>query len=216
MDEGMIFLINLSNVGLIVRRVLGSFMLSFFHLNALTRSNLPIQDRRQFHIHCDEAHHFVTDSLENLITEPRKYGVDFTLAHQYLKQFDLKKTDALSTIGSTIIFNVNINDANYLLNTLQGKVSKEDIVSLKKFEAIARIETDIVKIKTLPPLKIPSSNFRDRIIEESRAKYYKPAHEIKKWIRQGGNRTSSSIQPLISSPAKTPDGQIKEFFYEEF
>ena len=143
-------------------------------------------------------------------------AVDFTLAHQYLKQFDLQKTDALSTIGSTIIFNVNINDANYLLNTLQGKVSKEDIVSLKKFEAIARIETDIVKIKTLPPLQIPSINFRDRIIEESRKKYYKPAHEIKKWIRQGGNRTSSSIQPLISSPPKTPDGQIKEFYYEEF
>ena len=72
MDEGMIFLINLSNVGSIVRRVLGSFMLSFFHLNALTRSNLPIQDRRQFHIHCDEAHQFVTDSLENLITETTK------------------------------------------------------------------------------------------------------------------------------------------------
>jgi Type IV secretion-system coupling protein DNA-binding domain len=216
MDEGMIFLINLSDVGLIVRRVLGAFMLSFFHLNALARSNLPIQDRRQFHIHCDEVHQFVTDSIEKLIVETRKYGVDFTLAHQYLKQFDSKKTDALSTIGSTIIFNVNINDANYLLNTLQDKVSKEDIISLKKSEAIARIETDIVRIKTLPPLQIPSIHFRDRIIQESRAKYYKPAHEIKKWIRQGGNRTSSSIQPLVSSPPKTPDGQIKEFYYDEF
>jgi Type IV secretory system Conjugative DNA transfer len=217
MDEGMIFLINLSNVGSIVRQVLGSFMLSFFHLNALTRSNLPIQDRRQFHIHCDEAPQFMTDSpLETLISEVRKYSVDICLLNQYLSQFSLRKTDALSTVGSTIIFNANIKDAQYLRKDLQGKVSIEDIVSLKKFEAIARIETDIVKIKTLPPLQIPSINFRDRIIENSRKKYYKPAHEVKKWIRQGGNRTSFSIQPLISSPAKTPDGQIKEFYYEEF
>jgi len=217
MDEGMIFLINLSNVGSIVRQVLGSFMLSFFHLNALTRSNLPIQDRRQFHIHCDEAPQFMTDSpLEPLIAEIRKYSADICLLNQYLTQFSLRKTDALSTVGSTIIFNANIKDAQYLRKDLQSKVSIEDIVSLKKFEAIARIETDIVKIKTLPPLQIPSINFRDRIIEESRKKYYRPAHEVKKWIRQGGNRTSFSIQPLISSPAKTPDGQIKEFYYEEF
>ena len=197
MDEGMIFLVNLSNVGSIVRKVLGSFMLSFFQLNALTRSNLPIQDRRQFHIHCDEAPQFMTDSpLETLISEPRKYSVDICMLNQYLTQFSLPKRDALSTVGSTIIFNVNIKDAQYLLKDLQGKVSIEDIVSLKNFEAIARIGTDIVKIKTLPPLQIPSINFRDRIIEESRTKYYKPAHEIKKWIRQGGNRTSLSIQPI--------------------
>jgi len=51
---------------------------------------------------------------------------------------------------------------------LQGKAKAEDIVSLGVGEAFARIGTDIVKIKTRPPLEIPDTHFRDRIIEDSR------------------------------------------------
>jgi len=216
MDQGMIFLVNLSNVELIVRQVLGCFMLSFFHLNALARSSMPPRDRRQFYVHCDEAYQFTTDSLEYLIAETQKYGVSLSLAHQYFAQFDTRKVDAFSTVGSTIIFNVNIRDAQYLIRDLQGKISIEDIVTLKKWEAIARIDTDIVKIKTRPPLELPANNFRDRIIEESRRKYYRPIHEVKKWTRQQGSRLCSSIQPLSLSDEKMPNGEMNEFKYDEF
>jgi hypothetical protein len=216
MDEGKILLINLSNMDTNVKQVLGSFILSLFHLNALSRSNLPLEDRRQFHIHCDEAHQFQTDTFESLIAETRKYAVSLTLAHQYLSQFGKKKTDALSTVGSSIIFNVDKRDAEYLIKDLQGKVKVEELVSLGKGEAIARIGSEIVRIKTRPPLNPLTPNHKDRIINESRSKYYKPIHEIKQWIRHRENVWSKPFPAITPSFAEKGSGDAGEFVYDEF
>jgi hypothetical protein len=199
-----------------VKQVLGSFILSLFHLNALSRSNLPLEDRRQFHIHCDEAHQFQTDTFESLIAETRKYAVSLTLAHQYLSQFGKKKTDALSTVGSSIIFNVDKRDAEYLIKDLQGKVKVEELVSLGKGEAIARIGSEIVRIKTRPPLNPLTPNHKDRIINESRSKYYKPIHEIKQWIRHRENVWSKPFPAITPSFAEKGSGDAGEFVYDEF
>jgi hypothetical protein len=216
MDEGKILLINLSNMDTSVKQVLGCFILSLLHLNALSRSNLPIEDRKQFHIHCDEAHQFMTDTLENLIAETRKYKASLSLSHQYLSQFGKKKTDALSTVGSSVIFNVDKRDAQYLIKDLQEKVKVEELVSLGQAEAIARIGTDIVRIRTRPPLKPPTPNFKGRIITESRNKYYKPVHEVHQWIRHRKDRWNKPFSPLTPTCAKKNSGDLKEFVYDEF
>jgi hypothetical protein len=216
MDEGMILLVNLSTIGSMVREILGCFILSMLHLTALSRSSMPIADRKQFHIHCDEAHRFLTDALEDLIAETRKYLVSLSLAHHYLSQFGHKKTDALSSVGSTIIFNVDTRDAQYLLKDLRGLVSIDDLTSLKVYHAIARIGTDIVRLETRPPLPIPTPNFRDRIIEESRRKYYKPVHEVQKWIRRRRDRWGQPFTSLVSEPREEPESGAEEFAYDEF
>ena len=216
MDESMILLVNLSNIGSMVRGILGCFILSLLHLTALSRSSIPIKDRKQFHIHCDEAHRFMTDSLEDLIAETRKYGVSLSLAHQYMSQFGKRKIDAFSSVGSTIIFSVDSRDANYLVKDLQKKVKVEDIVSLNKWEAIARIGTEIVRFTTRPPLRVPPNNFRDQIIAESRKKYCKPAHEIRQWIQNRGSRWGLPFVPLTKIMPKKTDGGIEEFVYDEF
>jgi len=217
MDQGGILLVNLSNMGVTVRQVLGCFILSNLHLSALSRSDLPIDDRKQFHIHCDEAHNFLTDSLENLIAETRKYRVSLAIAHQYLSQFNSKKKrDALSTAASSIIFKVDKRDADYLAKDLQGKVKAEGLVSLGVGEAFARIGTDIVKIETRPPLKIPGAHFRDRIIEDSRRKYCKPTHEVRKWIRHAGNRWLEPYAPLNPTNAEWSETDNEDFGYDEF
>jgi hypothetical protein len=216
MDEGMILLVNLSTIGPMLRSVLGCFILSNLHFASLNRSSAPIEKRKQFHIYIDEAHRFMTDALEDLIAETRKFNVSLNIAHQYLSQFGKRKQDALSTVGSTIIFNVDKTDAGYLSKDLRGLVSKKDLVSLEVGEAIARIDTDIIRLKALPPMKPPSTNFRDRIISESIKKYYEPVHEVKKWIKQPRNKSYSSALQLSFTPEKKPGGEIKEFEYDEF
>jgi len=217
MDQGNILLINLSNMGVTVRQVLGCFILSNLHLSALSRSDIPIDERKQFHIYCDEAHNFVTDSVENLIAETRKYKVSLSLAHQYLSQFNSKKKrDALSTVGSSIIFKVDKRDADYLAKDLQGKVKAEDLVSLGVGEAFVRIGTDVVKIKTRGPLGIPDTHFRDKIIENSRKKYCKPAHEVKKWIRHSGNKWLEPYAPLNPATSESSETDNEDFGYDEF
>jgi hypothetical protein len=158
----------------------------------------------------------MTDSLENLIAETRKYKASLSLSHQYLSQFGKKKTDALSTVGSSVIFNVDKRDAQYLIKDLQEKVKVEELVSLAQGEAIVRIGTDIIRIRTRSPLKPPTPNFKDRIIKESRSKYYKPVHEVHQWIRRRKDRWNKPFSSLTPAFAKKDGGDLKEFVYDEF
>ncbi len=216
MDEGKILLIDLSNMGINVRQVLGCFMLSIFHLNALSRRDIPIDERKQFHIYCDEAQNFLTDSIETIIAETRKYRVSLNLANQYLSQLQVTIRDALSTVGTAIIYRVDKRDADYLAKDLQGKIKPADLVSLGIGEAFARVGTEIVRIKTRLPLEAPSLSFRNRIIEESHRKYYKPAHEVREWIRHRGDRWRSPTSLPTTGDIKKTNGKIKEFIYDEF
>jgi len=158
----------------------------------------------------------MTDSLEDLIVETRKYAVSLTLSHQYLSQFGQKKTDAFSSVGSTIIFNVDSKDARYLTKDLRGQVKVDDITSLEIGNAIARIGTDIVRLKTRPPLLVPSPNFRNRIIEESRRRYYKPVHEVQKWIRRRSDRWRQPFTRLVPGPSEELRSNPEELAYDEF
>jgi hypothetical protein len=216
MDEGKILLIDLSSVGKATRQVLGCFILSILHLNALSRRNTPIEDRKQFHIYCDEAYNFLTDSVEDLIAETRKYSVSLNIAHQYLSQFSKKKMDALSTVSASVIFRVDKRDADYLAKDLQGKVKPDDLLALQDAEAFARIGTDVVKIETRPPLVVPENHFRNRIIEESRKQFYRPAPEVRKWLRSRGDRWNLPFTSLTNSHQDGQTGRPEEFIYDEF
>jgi hypothetical protein len=196
-----------------VKRVLGCFIFSLLHINALSRSDT--QNRKQFHIHCDEAHQFMTDTLESVIVETRKYGVGLSLAHHYLSQFSKENTDALSTVDTSIIFNVNKRDAAYLAKDLQNKVKAEDLVALESYEVFARLGTDIVKIETCDPLVISKSNCRDKIIQHTHEKYCKPTSEIRLIIQQRSNRSGIATVPLQVASPYTNYGQ-EEFVYDEF
>jgi DNA helicase HerA-like ATPase len=161
-----------------VRDILGCFMLSSLRLTVLARSAVLVGARKSFHIYCDEAHRFATDALENLIAESRKYEVGLTLAHQYLSQFPAMRRDAIASVGTTVIFNVDTKDAAYLKKDLQDKVEVNDLITLGRGEAVARIGTDIVRLETLPPIPVPETNYRDRIIAESRKRYYLPKAQL--------------------------------------
>jgi len=216
MDKGMILLINLSTVGPTAKEALGCFFLSLLHLTALGRSDTLPEQRRPFHIYCDEAHRFMTDALEDLIAETRKFGVSLTLAHHYISQFGNRKADALSSVGSTIIFNVDTKDAGRLKKDLQGLVEIEDVISLKRQEAIARIGTDVVRIKTLKRRELPETHFRDRVIQESRRRYYKPAHEVREAILRHSEpwRTPSSFLNRIRT-GEAAENPHEELIYDK-
>ena len=218
MDSGLILLANLSTVGSETRAILGSFLLSLFHLTALQRQDTPPERRKPFHIYCDEAHLFVTEAMEDLIAETRKFNVSLTLAHQFLSQFDQKKVDALSNVGSTIIFNVDTKDARYLIKDLRERAQVEDVIALEVGEAIARIGTEVVQIKTPRPIPIPKLHQRDRIINESRARYYRPASEVREAIRQryGSNHFQPAKDVSLASESHAATGTIEEFSYDEF
>lgn len=210
MDEGYILLVNLANVGTILRGVLGCFILSQFHIAALARSRVPAGKRKLFNIYVDEAHRFMTDTIEDMIAETRKYNVSLNIAHQNLNQFDKGKIDALSNVGSTIIFNVGKNDAVSLSKGLGSLVDPDDIISLKVGEAIARIGTDVVRIETIKMPPASKQNCRDRIIAASKEKYYRSLVEVKRRIKT----KKSTISPIV--PSVIANADPGEFVYDVF
>ena len=199
MDDGLIFIANLSKLGTEVREILGGFILAIMHITALSRSEMPRERRRPFQIYLDEAHRFMTDSLEDIIAETRKYAVGMTLAHQYMRQFGSQKTDALGSVGTTIIFNVDTKDAAYLSKDFQDVVEPDDIINLELWQAIIRCGTDIAKFTTLPPLTTPEKNFKDQIIANSRQNYCMPAPEVRQIINRA-NKQPDKLSKSLASP----------------
>ncbi len=196
MDERKILLVNLSTLGDEVRDVLGCFILALVHSAALTRSEMTVAERNQFHVYCDEAHRFMTEALENMIAEARKFGVSLTLAHQYLSQFAERKADALASVGATIIFNVNTKDAHRLVKDLRGQVDVETLIALERGQAIVRAGTEICRIRTLPPPPRPENSPRDAIITESHRRYYRLASEVRDELRYGQRGPRHSVLPV--------------------
>jgi len=182
MDGNKILLLDLSNVGSDTRKILGSFLLTILHNHAISRNKTESEKRRPFSIYCDEAHKFTPNTLEDMITDARKFGINLTFAHQYLNQFNIQQRDALLSVGTTAVFNIDLADARLLVNNLQGKVEIKDIAVLKTGEAIARIGTEIIKLETEIPKQIPEENFEDEIITHSRENYYEPINEVKKTV----------------------------------
>ena len=152
-----------------------------------------------------------------MITDVRKFGINLTLAHQYLNQFNFHQRDALLSTGTTIIFNVDLVDARLLANNLQGKVEAKDIAVLKTGEAIARIGTEIIKIETSLPRSIPEENFKDEIIRNSHENYYKPIKEVKRIVDQRLKRYGIETHFKRNNPRiEITKYNNQKFEYDEF
>ena len=184
MEQGKILLFNLSRIGSQVRRIVGALLLSLFCQETLRRNEIPVAQRRESHLYCDEGQHFATDSLVDLISEARKYKVGLTLAHQSMRQFHHATGDALSSVGSTIIFGVDRADAESLTKDLGSKVTAEDLIAQPDYHAIARIGQQVVRIRTRCPAEIVETGHRSQIIERSRKLYCRPTAEIVAAIRR--------------------------------
>jgi len=191
MDRGLVVLVNLSQVGDQVGELLGCFILELLRLTALTRKDPD--SLQPFHIYCDEAHRFLTDAVEGLIAETRKFKVSLTLAHQYMTQFTTDQAGAVSNVGSSIIFNVDTKDAQYLRKDLQNLVEVEDLITQKVGEAIVRIGTHVARMKTRDRLAIPEENCSDWIIANSRRRYYMPVSEVRRIVRERGRRWPQAV-----------------------
>ena len=171
MDEGKILLVDLSQVGAEKRQVLGSLMLTLFLFTALERSKQKAEDRKLFSVFADECHMFVSaDAIEQLISEARKFKLRLSLGHQYLKQFQSHKVDALSTAGVTIVGRVNKDDSRFFSKDMMDLVDMHDLLSLEPYEFIAKIDTEVVKFRSLP-LGDSDDNVSDEIIRFSQERY---------------------------------------------
>ncbi|MFN0218209.1 MAG: hypothetical protein ACKVP4_05265 [Hyphomicrobium sp.] len=94
MNRGHILLVDLqhgASVDEAATDLLGKVLLRYLFLLMAHRKpyQLPGDESLKFHpffIYVDECHRYVTDDIQGLLTESRKFGIGVTLAHQYLAQ----------------------------------------------------------------------------------------------------------------------------------
>ena len=220
MDEGKILVVNLSKglIGEDNAGILGAFLVTKVQLAAMSRSDIAnIEDRRPFYLYVDEFQNFATDSFAVILSEARKYGLNLTVANQYVAQMTDSVRDAVfGNVGTTISFRVSADDAPVLIKQFEPTFEESDIIQLNNRHFVISMIINGEKVPafsatTLSIPKSPKDNF-DAIIAASRAKYARSRGVVEAEIRETIEQSEkfkkelsdSGRQPEESTPVFTP------------
>ncbi len=192
MDEGKILVVNLSKglIGEDNAAILGSFLVTKVQLAAMSRSDIPdVKDRRPFYLYVDEFQNFATDSFAVILSEARKYGLNLTVANQYVSQMTDSVRDAVfGNVGTTISFRVSADDAPVLVKQFEPTFEVSDLLQLNNRHFIISMIINGEKVPafsatTLSIPDTPKDNL-DAIIAHSREYFARPRLEVEKEIRE--------------------------------
>ena len=153
MNKGKILLMNLSKglIGDINSQLLGMIVVNKIQVAAMRRQRQAAGERRDFFLYIDEFQNFVTESIESILSEARKYRLGLILAHQYLDQ--LEKEDKLAgtvslkgavfgNIGTMLFYKVGPQDAEIAAKEMAPVFSEQDLVNLEAFKGCMKLCVD--------------------------------------------------------------------------
>lgn len=190
MDEGKILIVNLSKglIGEDNAGILGAFLVTKIQLAAMSRSDIPdIKDRRPFYLYVDEFQNFATDSFATILSEARKYGLNLTVANQYISQMSDTVRDAVfGNVGTMISFRVSADDSPILSKQFEPQFEPNDLLQMHNRNFIINMvingeKAPAFSAKTLN-LPDPQDDNTGRIIENTRIHYSQPREHIEKSI----------------------------------
>jgi hypothetical protein len=115
MDEGISLFVPLSK-GVFQRQadLFGAFLLSILQLTAYSRQDMPEAERRAWICLVDEFHHMLTEDIEVILTQTRKFGFGLVLVNQHLAQLqDAPKLQStlLNSVACRALFQTGNEDA---------------------------------------------------------------------------------------------------------
>lgn len=192
MDEGKILVVNLSKglIGEDNAGILGAFLVTKVQLAAMSRSDIPdVADRRPFYLYVDEFQNFATDSFAVILSEARKYGLNLTVANQYISQMTDSVRDAVfGNVGTTISFRVSADDAPILAKQFEPTFEEQDLLQMNNRNFVISMIINGEKVPafsatTLSIPQTPKDNFA-AIIDSSRKLYSRPRTEVEAEIKE--------------------------------
>ncbi len=212
MDDGKILIVNLSKglIGEDNAAILGSFIVTKVQLAAMSRQDIPdIKDRRPFYLYVDEFQNFATDSFATILSEARKYGLNLTVANQYISQMSDTVRDAVfGNVGTMISFRVSADDSPILAKQFEPQFEPQDLLQMHNRNFIINMVINGEKAPafsartlSLPPAQIDNTG---RIIEHTRLNYSRSREEVEQEISNLIQSTAAKPQPQPATPAATP------------
>lgn len=216
MDERKILIVNLSRglVGEDNAALLGSLLVTKMQMAAMSRANIPAEERVPFYMYVDEFQNFATDSFSTILSEARKYGLYLTVANQYVAQMMPEVKDAVfGNVGSIVTFRISADDARTMQRYFDPKFSEHDLIHMhnryfivsmtvngEKSQAFSGITLDLPVVQADHSQAIVDSSrhlfgvHRDKVEMDIRARYEaekKPAAQ-------------QTPKPVVPKPAANP------------
>jgi Type IV secretion-system coupling protein DNA-binding domain len=184
MDKQKILLVDLSKgkIGDMNAYLLGLIIVGKILMAALSRADMPDTARKDFYLYIDEFQNFTTDSINTILSEARKYGLNLIIAHQYLgqlgKEGEAIRSAVFGNVGSWFTFKIGSEDAEILAKEYSPVFNEYDLINIEAYTAYVKLLIDNTasrpfSMKTIwPP---PGGTDRPEIVEKiktlSRLKY---------------------------------------------
>jgi len=141
MDEQKILLINLSKgkIGEENSNFLGLVLVPKILVAAMSRQDMPMDQRKDFFLYVDEFQNFATPDFAQILSEARKYRLNLIVANQFIGQMDEEIKNAIfGNVGTIASFRVGVTDANYLAHEFQPVFNENDLINIDRFNAYMR------------------------------------------------------------------------------
>lgn len=192
MDEGKILLINLSKgkIGDDNASMIGSFLVTKFQIDAMSRADIPFKERKDFYLYVDEFQNFATDSFESILSEARKYRLSLIVANQYTSQIQENVRNAIfGNVGTIVSFGLGYDDAVIMSSQYKDLINPNDLLSLPKFKAYTKlmvdgVTTDPFSMSTFPlPSPDLSEEIKEKIRKQSRQRYAMEKEKLENLLR---------------------------------
>lgn len=182
MDDGKILLVNLSRgrTGDLNSKLLGMIFVMKFEAAAMSRADIPEEQRKDFCLYVDEFQNFSTDSFADILSEARKYHLNLIVANQFTTQLTDEVRDAVfGNVGSVAAFRVGTNDAEFLAKQFTPVFDIDDLQFLPNYNTAVRMMIGGVPVQsfsmaTIPQLGRPNKQLAEALKQLSAAKYGRP------------------------------------------
>lgn len=236
MDKKKILIMDLSKgkVGEDNSALLGAMIVTKLQLAAMSRTDIPENERTDFYLYVDEFQNFATDSFATILSEARKYRLNLIVGHQYIGQLvqerNTKVRDAIfGNVGTLVVFRVGAEDAEFLVREFDPIFTEVDIVNLPKYHIILKlmingVASDGFSAVTLAPSPSFTTNNGEKTIKVSRERYSNPVLEVEEKISRwmgsdlhessallvGGSDSEAEETPIKNDVRQTPAQQLSE------
>lgn len=205
MDNKKIFLVNLSKgrLGDINANLLGMIFVMKFQQAAMSRQDIPEDQRQDFCLYVDEFQNFATESFESILSEARKYRLNLIVANQFMTQLTDKIREALlGNVGTIICGRVGVTDAELMVKAFTPTFTAEDLTKTPNHAAVCKVmmfgmPSSAFTMNLPAPMGEPNDELMETLKLYSATKYAKTRAEVEKEIQ---NRWSVIEQDKKETP----------------
>jgi len=199
MDESKIVFLKLSKglLGEEDSNFLGLLLVPKILQAALSRQDMPREQRKPFYFYVDEFQNFATPDFAQILSEARKYALGLIVANQFVSQLDEQVKEAIfGNVGTMMSYRVGVADAGVLSREFTPVFNETDLTN---------VGAQNVYIKTIVDGS-PAPPFSMNVWRDLKAEKQTGSKEVARMVRELSRlkygRDVEEVEEQISRRAK--------------